>query len=151
MPAYVRCKTSGSTFFFNGSCFSKKRLFADPQACDHCNRVEHGKELVGSAHPPWDFSVTLSEAKGLKYSKRRDSSLRSAWPICKRWGFEISCSWNSWNCRESPSLKKLLSVFGFLWSQRKNQRQRPLSRDRKQKTENSSLRLEATCRTAAGP
>jgi hypothetical protein len=26
-------------------------LFTDPKTGDHFNRVEHGKELVGSAHP----------------------------------------------------------------------------------------------------
>jgi len=38
--------------------FQRRRLFADPKTCDHFNRVEHGKELVGSAH----LQLTIYEA-----------------------------------------------------------------------------------------
>jgi hypothetical protein len=49
---------SGGTFFFAVVAFQRRRLFADPKTCDYLNRVEHGKELVGT-------SQTLSQGQPL--------------------------------------------------------------------------------------
>jgi len=51
MPAYLRFKTWGGAFFPTAVAFQRRQLSANPKACDHFKRVEHGKELVGSAHP----------------------------------------------------------------------------------------------------